>query len=453
MKSLALPSVAARTWRGLRPWRDTRLAAITAAAQRMAEGDLSTPVPSPGRGELGALSAALEGVRESMFRIICRVRAGTASVASTSAALKSDNTALAARTDSQASSLEETASAMEQLSSIVRQNADNARDANAMMARTRESAARGSAAVAGVVESMEAIRERSARVAEIIAVIDGIAFQTNVLALNAAVEAARAGEQGRGFAVVAGEVRTLAQRAATAAKEVRTLITDSVQRVEQGGERVGAAGKAMDEILENVTRVTALVGDIASATQEQSTGIDEINRAVMQIDNATQQNASLVQDVARTAAGLQVEAEQLSRSVGGFMLGEREFGNADEAVALVRAGVAYAREQGLQSLVDEVNRLSDGRFVDRDLYLSVYAPDGVTAAHGTTRRLLDSDWRGHKDTDGKRFVVDMVQLANTRGNGWIDYKWVHPLSRKVLVKSAYFEKCGNVVVACGYYRR
>jgi hypothetical protein len=380
------------------------------------------------------------------------VRVGTASVASTAAMLKSDNSALAARTDSQASSLEETASAMEQLSSTVRQNADNAREASAMAGRTRESAAHGGTAVAGVVESMEAIRERSARVAEIISVIDGIAFQTNVLALNAAVEAARAGEEGRGFAVVAGEVRTLAQRAATAAKEVRSLITDAVQQVERGGERVGEAGKAMDEILQNVTRVMRLVDDIASATSEQSVGIEEVNRAVVQVDTMTQQNASLVQEVARAAAGLQDEAEQLANSVDGFALGEREFGNAQEAAAMVRAGVEFARTHGRDALIEDVNRLSNGRFIDRDLYLSVYAQGGTVPAHGMNRRFTNLDWTNIKDADGRRFVADIVALGTANGNGWIDYKWVHPVTKRTMVKTAYFEKCGDLVIACGFYK-
>ena len=436
----------------LRPRRQQEVAAITAAAQRLAAGDLTGGFEANGSRELAGLSQALEELREAMFKVIARVRAGTASVASTSGILGSDNAALAERTESQASSLEETASAMEQLAATVRQNAEHAREVSAMMGRTKDSAARGSTVVSELVGGMAAIKDRSSRVAEIISVIDGIAFQTNILALNAAVEAARAGEEGRGFAVVAGEVRALAQRVAAASREVRTLITDSVQQVEAGSRLAGDAGQAMDEILASVTRVSGLTSEIAAATAEQSVGIEEINRAVLQIDGSTQQNAALVQDIARTAAGLQEEAEQLTAAVGGFVLGEREFGNADEAAAMVRAAVAFLQAHGRDALVGEVNKLLAGRFIDRDLYLSVYSLDGVVAAHGTNRRLWNIDWTKFKDADGRLFIADLMAVARRSGHGWIDYKWVHPVTKQVLVKTAYFELCGDVVIACGFYK-
>ncbi|MBK0393730.1 methyl-accepting chemotaxis protein [Ramlibacter algicola] len=437
----------------LRPRRERAVAALTAAAQRLAAGDVGVPVRVPDAHELTELARALEQLREGLFRVIGRVRVGTSSIASAAGGLSTDNTALAERTDGQAGSLEETASAMEQLAATVRQNADNAHEARAIVTQARDSAARGSRVVAEVVDSMGVIQERSRRVAEIIAVIDGIAFQTNILALNAAVEAARAGEEGRGFAVVAGEVRSLAKRVADAAREVRGLIADAGQQVQAGGERAGHARVAMDEIVGDVTRAAALVNDIAAASSEQSAGIEEINRAVLQIDGTTQQNAALVQELARSAAVLQQEAEQLTDAVGGFDLGEREFAHADEAVAMVRAGVAFARERGRDALVQEVNRLARGRFVDRDLYLSVYGLDGRVSAHGTNPRLWNIDWTTYRGSDGRLFIAEIVAGAQSRGHGWIDYQWKHPVSKRMLVKTAYFERCGDVVVACGVFKQ
>jgi len=424
---------------------------ITSVARRMAAGDLTEPFQSRAHGELGESQRALRQMSDNVFGVIARVRAGTSSIASTSAHMNTDNTALAARTQAQASALEETASAMEQLTATVRQNADNARHANSMMTSASASAAKGVQGIAEVAQAMAGIKERSGLIADITSVIDGIAFQTNILALNAAVEAARAGADGRGFAVVAGEVRALAQRAADAAQQIRVLLTGSAEQVHAGSQLVGEAGIAMDEIRANVESVAGVMREIAAAAAEQSAGLEEINRAVMQIDGMTQQNAALVEMVTRTATGLQEEAEQLTDAAAAFRLGAREFGSADEAVALVHAGVEFARSHGRDAFVAEVNRLGRGRFIDRDLYLSAYAMDGSVAAHGANRRFWNVDWTDFKDAAGRRFVAETVALAATSGKGWIDYQWVHPVSKQTLVKTAYFEKCADLVIACGVY--
>jgi len=289
-------------------------------AQTVASGDLTSRIDVTTTEETGQLLRALKDMNASLIQIVGQVRIGTDTIATASAQIASGNLDLSSRTEEQASSLEETASSMEELTSTVRQNADNARQANVLAASASSVAVRGGGVVARVVETMDAINASSARVVDIISVIDGIAFQTNILALNAAVEAARAGEQGRGFAVVAGEVRTLAHRSAAAAKEIKTLIGDSVEKVGEGGKLVAEAGQTMSDIVESVQRVTDIMGEITMATQEQSTGIDQINMAVSQMDTVTQQNAALVEEAAAAAASLENQAARLAQVVSVFRL-------------------------------------------------------------------------------------------------------------------------------------
>ncbi len=289
-------------------------------AQTVASGDLTSHIEVQTREETGQLLGALKDMNDSLIRIVGQVRSGTETIATASQQIASGNLDLSQRTEEQASSLEETASSMEQLTSTVRQNADNARQANTLAASASSVAQRGGDVVARVVQTMDSINASSAKIVDIISVIDGIAFQTNILALNAAVEAARAGEQGRGFAVVAGEVRTLAQRSAAAAKEIKHLIGDSVEKVGAGSKLVEEAGSTMGEIVSSVARVTDIMGEISMATQEQSTGIDQVNMAVGQMDTVTQQNAALVEEAAAAAASLQEQAAGLAEVVSVFRM-------------------------------------------------------------------------------------------------------------------------------------
>jgi len=289
-------------------------------ASRIAAGDLSVDVALKA-GDTSSLLHAMKTMRDSLAGIVGEVRKGTDAIASASSQIASGNMDLSSRTEEQASSLEETASSMEELTSTVQQNADNARQANGLAATASEVAERGGVVVAQVVDTMASINDSSKKIVDIIGVIDGIAFQTNILALNAAVEAARAGEQGRGFAVVASEVRTLAQRSAAAAKEIKQLIDDSVAKVDTGAKLVDNAGATMDEIVESVRRVTDIMGEISSASVEQTSGIEQINMAVAQMDQVTQQNASLVEEAAAAAESLQGQAGKLAQLVSVFRLG------------------------------------------------------------------------------------------------------------------------------------
>ncbi|HWV06605.1 methyl-accepting chemotaxis protein [Ralstonia sp.] len=281
-------------------------------------GNLTTDVRIHSRDEMGLLMEGLQQMQAKLKETVVTVRRGSESIASATQQIAAGNTNLSQRTEEQASSLEETASSMEELTSIVKQNADNARQASTLAVNASEIAVQGGAVVQDVVTTMGEISESSRKITDIIAVIEGIAFQTNILALNAAVEAARAGEQGRGFAVVAGEVRTLAQRSAAAAKEIKSLIEDSATRVESGSTLVARAGKTMEEIVVAVKRVTDIMGEISAGSAEQSTGIEQINEAVTQMDDVTQQNAALVEQAAAAAQALEEQADELRRAVAVF---------------------------------------------------------------------------------------------------------------------------------------
>ncbi len=285
----------------------------------IAAGDLSHAVLLQ-PGDQHSLLAAMEKMRASLVQIVSEVRSGTDTIATAAGEISSGNLDLSSRTEQQASSLEETASSMEELTGTVRQNADNARQANVLAASASAVAAQGGAVVAEVVQTMASINASSTKIVDIIGVIDGIAFQTNILALNAAVEAARAGEQGRGFAVVASEVRNLAQRSASAAREIKALIGDSVSKVEAGGKLVDQAGQTMTDIVASITRVTDIMGEIASASHEQSIGIEQVNAAIAQMDEVTQQNAALVEEAAAAAGSLQDQSGVLAQLVGTFTL-------------------------------------------------------------------------------------------------------------------------------------
>ena len=296
------------------------LVRAVAVARNVAAGDLGQSIDSTGQDETAQLLAALNDMQAALAQVVGTVRNNAEGVATASAQIAQGNSDLSSRTEQQASALEQTAASMEQLGATVRQNADSASQANQLAHSASAVAARGGAVVSQVVSTMKGIHDSSRQIADIIGTIDGIAFQTNILALNAAVEAARAGEQGRGFAVVASEVRSLAQRSAAAAKEIKSLITTSVDRVAQGTALVDQAGSTMDEVVSSIRQVTDIVGEISAASTEQSSGVAQVGEAVTQIDQVTQQNAALVEESAAAAESLRNQAQQLAQSVAVFRL-------------------------------------------------------------------------------------------------------------------------------------
>ncbi len=324
------------------------MALANAAASQIADGDLSQELHASGRDETAALLRSLETMRTSLLGVVSRVRQGSESVATASAEIAQGNQDLSSRTESQASALEETAASMEELSSTVKQNADSARQANQLAMSASTVAVRGGEVVSQVVETMKGINDSSKRISDIISVIDGIAFQTNILALNAAVEAARAGEQGRGFAVVASEVRALAGRSAEAAKEIKQLINASVERVEQGTSLVDQAGVTMTEVVESIRRVTDIMGEISAASNEQASGVSQIGEAVQQMDHTTQQNAALVEQMAAAASSLKTQAQELVSVVAVFKDGRGDHRPAP-TVATVRPPTTKGKPLALQS--------------------------------------------------------------------------------------------------------
>lgn len=307
-------------WFGIRRTLIVPLHRLIGSIKHIANGDLARSIDVSGTNEMGQLAASLKHMQGELVRTVGNVRQGANAIYSGASEISAGNNDLSSRTEQQAASLEETAASMEQLTATVKQNAENARQASHLALSASETAQKGGKVVANVVQTMHEIAGSSQKIADITSVIDGIAFQTNILALNAAVEAARAGEQGRGFAVVAGEVRNLAQRSAQAAKEIKGLIEDSVNRVDIGSTLVESAGETMGDIVSAVTRVTDIMGEIASASDEQSRGIDQVGQAVSEMDRVTQQNAALVEESASAAAALEEQASMLTQAVSVFRI-------------------------------------------------------------------------------------------------------------------------------------
>jgi len=427
------------------------LALAIDAAGRMATGDLTAHVEVTRSDEIGRLLSAVNSIGQGLANVIWNIRHGTELLHSATNEIAVGNQDLSARTEQQAGALEETASSMEQMTSTVKENADNANQANQLARTASEVAIKGGEVVAQVVHTMNSIDQSSRKIVDIISVIDGIAFQTNILALNAAVEAARAGEQGRGFAVVATEVRNLAQRSSAAAREIKALIEASASNVQEGSKLVEQAGNTMEEVVTSIKRVYDIMGEISTASHEQSIGIEQVNEAMLQMDQHTQQNAALVEQAAAAAESLRSQTTELNSGVGVFRLKTAAHGSKEEEIDLVKRAVASLDSLGREKTFAEVsNKL--GKFCDRDLYVVIYDMRGKNLAHGANAANVGKDMIDAKDGAGRPYVRERIAIIQNRGGGWQDYLFLNPISKQMEEKSMYLERYEDLIVGCGVYK-
>jgi methyl-accepting chemotaxis protein len=436
----------------IRIWTRARIAGLREAVERVANGELSGATQSyqgSKNAESLRVSQALGRMNRNLSEIVNQVRESADKILHGAKEIAAGNANLSRRTEEEATTLTQTATGIEELGATVKQNADNCRRADALAAEANKIAGEASECMRLVVQTMSQIEVSSRQVTDIVGVIEGIAFQTNILALNAAVEAARAGDQGRGFAVVASEVRGLAQRSADAAKKIKELIETSAGDVAQGATLVDEAGGTMDKVLGGVRQVNELISQIAVASSEQSTGVEQITRAIARLENVTQQNAALVDQATATGLAFEDEAARLVDIVGAFKTDRME--DRDRAVALVKKAVAHLRERGLQQACRDFND-PNGGFVQGELYIFGNDAGGILICNGRSPELCGRSSIDKTDANGKPFVRDMIELAMTKGKGWYDYQQANPITGKLGVKSAYVERIGDVMLGCGIYK-
>ena len=445
--ALALYALAA-----LRAFMSIGIARMIRLTERVASGELLAGMVQvdglSGRHDAARLWNAIMKMSESLTQIVKQVRSSADAIAGGARTIAEGNTQLSERTQEQAASLEETASGVEQLAAAARQNAQGCARASELAGGSREVAATAARRLQDVAATMKEIDDGARRVGEILGTVEGIAFQTNILALNAAIEAARAGQQGRGFAVVAGEVRTLAQRSAEAAREIKQLIGQSTGSIAKGRQLVDAAEATMTEVVGSVGQVTQELASIALASREQSAGVEEINRAIQQVDAATQQNAALVEEAAGSAEAFGREAAQLVEVVGRFKIDRAE--DRSRVVALVKASVRHVRKLGVERACADFND-RNGAFVRGADYVFALDLDGKRLAYAPDPSLVGQDGLQLRDDRGKLFGHELVALARGAGFGWSDFMILNPESGQVEPKSVYIERVDDILVGCGIY--
>ena len=416
--------------------------------ERISRGDLSGGADNQVSAVKGALVERLNKMNQSLVELVTQVRQSSDRIMGTAQDIAKGNNELAERTEHQASTLEEVASTMEELAATIQENARHCGEASKLTGEFSVTVSQGADGVKKVARTMEHINANAKNIGEIVGLIEGIAFQTNILALNARVEAARAGEEGHGFAVVANEVRNLAQRSSEAAKEIKTLIDVSTQSVREGSRAIQDAAHTMDKMVESVQTVAELVRNIAAASEEQSQATTEVSRAIEQMDSVTQQNSALVQEAAAASMDFENEVQHLDEAVVQFQTGKVE--GRDTAVALVKRAIAHIGAVGLQKACDDFDD-PNGGFIFDQFYLSIMDLHGVRLANGMEPWKRGEIILDVLDVDGKPWVRDTITRAGDKGFGWVQYKWKNPTTEKIELKLTYFEVIQDTIVNCGIY--
>ncbi len=423
------------------------LEVVAGAVDRMVAGDLRQTLAASGADELGRLAGAVGQLGRTVSAMVANVRSNAAFVSHAGKSLAQGSGELSDRTEQQAANLEQTAASVEELSSTVQENAGTASRANSKASEVRDVADRGAATMAQAVESVEAIQASARRMDEIVGVIDGLAFQTNILALNAAVEAARAGESGRGFAVVATEVRSLAQRSAEASKEIRLLISTSSSQVAASVEKIRTAGTTIDQVVSGIRDVAASMSQISTSSAEQSSSLTEITSAVRQLDEITQRNAQMVERSVTQAMAMEGRASTLVESVELFKLQQ---GSAEEAVELVRRALAYRQQTSKDAYLRDVTDATKG-FFDRDMYVFVLDANGRYVAFGGNPAKVGTRVQDIPGIDGQGLLDSIVGQADYEP-GWVEYDIANPTTGKVQSKMSFVHALDGLYVGCGVYK-
>lgn len=417
------------------------------AANQMVAGDLRLSLSPSSRDELGQLVVSMGQLSRTVSAMVANVRSNAAFVSHAGKSLAKGNRELSDRTEQQAANLEQTAASVEELSSTVNENANTASLANGQAGSVRDVADKGAATMAQAVESVEAIQASAKRMDEIVGVIDGLAFQTNILALNAAVEAARAGESGRGFAVVASEVRSLAQRSAEASKEIRLLIGTSSSQVASSVQKIRSAGAAITQVVSGIRDVAASMSQISTSSAEQSSGLSEITSAIRQLDEITQRNAQMVEQAVAQAVNMEGRAGTLVESVALFKLQQ---GSAEEAMELVERAVAYRQRTSKDAFLRDLTDASKG-FYDRDMYVFVLDEDGTYLAFGGNPGKVGTRVQDIAGIDGNGLLQSIFNQADYEP-GWVEYDITNPTTGKVQTKMSFVQKVDGRYVGCGVYK-